>query len=510
MDKIEYYVETAKDGNLTLIARVNGREYPLHSRINPLKEKISAELGAGSGNDILIVLGCGIGYHLLSLKERLSSFSKIIIIDILSGIVEHIKNSTQTSFLMDHRNIEFFCGFAPRELEPILLEEIDFSSAKGLVVIEHPASLRIFDTYYSEVKGIIKRVIDKRISDAATVKAFGRVFLRNALNNLKNFDSLFPVSLVKDEFVDGDCLIVSSAPSAESYMGYIRAYQDGLYIIAVDSAVPMLQKNGVNPDFVISIDPQGRIHEHFLGVNYSFIPIFSLVSPPSIVAQYKGMLSLNSHPLSQIIESLFPSVVGSIDSGTGSVAGDSLRFARLCGFKNIGMIGFDFCFNDNLIYSRGTAYQDRYSLMFNNRFLSPESFNGSYIFRGTSTLIEESKYTRRNFLNYRDGLSRIIRGLDSSIVFINDIGLRVDGALYKSFEDFISLCSLKRKGNNLRERLFYRRKRLNEILDLQYLLKFLMREDLARELSIESYGRNNFDINIKRLTKVLHSINLST
>jgi len=142
--------------------------------------------------------------------------------------------------------------------------------------------------------------------------------------------------------------------------------------------------------------------------------------------------------------------------------------------------------------------------------LSPESFNGAYIFRGTSTLIEESKYTRRNFLNYRDGLSRIIRGLDSSIVFINDIGLRVDGALYKSFEDFISLCSLKRKGNNLRERLFYRRKRLNEILDLQYLLKFLMREDLARELSIESYGRNNFDINIKRLTKVLHSINLST
>ena len=319
-----------------------------------------------------------------------------------------------------------------------------------------------------------------------------------------------PKTKLWDEFVDGDCLIVSSAPSAESYMDYIRAYQDGLYIIAVDSAVPMLQKNGVNPDFVISIDPQGRIHEHFLGVNYSFIPIFSLVSPPSIVAQYKGMLSLNSHPLSQIIESLFPSVVGSIDSGTGSVAGDSLRFARLCGFKNIGMIGFDFCFNDNLIYSRGTAYQDRYSLMFNNRFLSPESFNGSYIFRGTSTLIEESKYTRRNFLNYRDGLSRIIRGLDSSIVFINDIGLRVDGALYKSFEDFISLCSLKRKGNNLRERLFYRRKRLIEILDLQYLLKFLMREDLARELSIESYGRNNFDINIKRLTKVLHSINLST
>ncbi|HPS87744.1 MAG TPA: DUF115 domain-containing protein [Spirochaetota bacterium] len=439
---IHYKIESAKDGNSSVIVHQNGKEIPLHSRINPLKESDATVYELDPGRfDLLLVLGCGLGYGIIKLKEVSEKFRQIVIIDILHGIETEIVKNPHTSFLQKGKNITILSGMETAELEGVLSGLIDFQELKGMQVIEHPQSLRIFPAYYGEVKTLIKKVIDKKAGDKATIKAFGNLFLRNALNNLGSFTQCLPVSLLEGRFRGRKAVIVSSAPSVEDNIDKLKFYEKDLYIIAVDSALPVLGCYGIKPDFVISIDPQARIGEHFLGhESRETLHVFSIVSPPELVEKYGGFISMNSHPVSQIIEDMYPGMNGSIDSATGSVAGDAFMFAFMAGFEFIAMTGFDFSFSQNIIYARETAYQKRYALYFNNRFKTAETFNAAYIFKSSRSLIVDGRYTRRSFIGYRNSFSSLINEKGFKNIFmINRRGLPLINVRSTDFDSFMKL-----------------------------------------------------------------------
>lgn len=433
-----YTVVTAKDGNMTLVVNIDNREFPLHSRIAPAKE--NADPGPDPERfDLIIVLGCGLGYSLIPLKEMIGQYRQVVIVDILNGIENDIRLNSQTGFLASSGNVRFITGEDPGKTGSLLSDIINFNELKGIHVREHPSSLKLFPEYYREVKSVIKKELDKKASGAATIKAFGKIFLKNALFNLDNFHSMSPVSSLSGKFRGQRGLIVSSAPSVESIIERITAYREKFAIIAVDSALPVLECRGIAPDISVSIDPQQRIQEHFTGHKGKHTAhVFSIVSPPRTVKKYGGFISLNSHPVSQAIESIYPGRTGSIDSSTGSVAGDALALALLCGFEVIAMAGFDFSFSQNNIYARGTAYQQRYSVMFNCRMKPPESFNAEYIFRGSKGFMESGRYTRRSFIGYRDSLSQFISGRCPGQVMWFGNGFMPEGAVPAAFEEFIN------------------------------------------------------------------------
>lgn len=405
-----YKTAEARDGSMTLLVSIDGREFPLHSRVAPGRE-MSDPAPDPSRYDFVIVLGCGLGYSLLPLKDELQKYNRVIIIDVLPGIENEVRRNSHTGFLAAAGNVQFVTGKDSGEIEKFIADIVSLDKLKGIHVREHPASFKLFPEYYTELKDAVKRILDKKASGAATVRAFGSLFLRNALFNLEQISSMRPVSSLAGRFAGFRGLIVSSAPSVEEYLPQILANRNRFVIIAVDSSVPMLEQNGITPQLCVSIDPQHRINEHLLGhTGERTSHIFSIVSPPETVKKYGGFISLNSHPVSQVIESIYPGLTGSIDSSTGSVAGDALALALLCGFDHIAMAGFDFSFSNNNIYARGTAYQQRYSTMFNTRLRTPESFNAEYIFRSSRGFVESGRYTRRSFTGYRDSLSAFISG----------------------------------------------------------------------------------------------------
>jgi len=435
----EYIIETSRSGNSIVVVKSGSTYVPLNSRLDPVREgkKVSFDFDPERFS-LLIVLGCSLGYHLIESKDILSKYRKIIVIDILDGIEKEILKNELTSFIARGENIVFYSGKDLMFLEKDLMSHIDFNLISGVQVFEHGASVRVFGEYYSTARGIIKRLIDREARNSSTVKAFGWLFLRNALNNFSNFSRVTPIAALKNAFTGSKALIVSSAPSIEDYIDHIDRLKDFFYIVAVDSALPVLSAKGIIPDVVISIDPQPRLSEHFLGENLNdTLCVFSIVSNPDLVKRYGGYLSLNSHPVSQIIDDFNPGLVGSIDSGTGSVAGDALNFCLYAGFESIGMAGFDFSFSGNNIYARGTAYQRRYSSIFNNRFTTPEGFNASYIFKSSGAYVSGGKYTRKSFVGYRDSLESFIEKRQiPGISFINNRGLPVKGVKYENIDDF--------------------------------------------------------------------------
>ncbi len=509
---LHYKIESARDGNPSLIIQQNGKDTFLHSRINPLKEgEITGYVLDPERFDLLLILGCGLGYSLMKLKESAAHFRSIVVIDILDGIENEILKNPHTSFLPAGKNINFISGLEIGEVDQALSEIIDFSEIKGVQVIEHPQSMRIFPDYYAEMKSLIKNIINKKAGDRATIKAFGNLFLHNAVNNLLNFKNCQQISALSGRFRGRKAVIVSSAPSLEDNIEKLKMYQSEFYIIAVDSVLPVLKCSGIKPDFVVSIDPQARIGEHFLGhEDFEALHIFSIVSPPELVEKYGGYISLNSHPVSQIIDDMYPGVNGSIDSATGSVAGDAFMFALMAGFEFIAMTGFDFSFSENIIYARETAYQKRYALYFNNRLKTAETFNASYIFKSSGSLLVDGKYTRRSFLNYRNSLDILIKEKDFKNVFmINKRGLPLANIQLSDFDSFMKMTAVENKIKNEDKSEYLRRikteeekfsfniKNIKERLLTERVFDAIIKESLGIEVS--SAKRKKIALMIERV-----------
>lgn len=504
----EYIIESSRSGNSIVAVKSGPGFLPLNSKLDPVKEGGKFHFDYDPERfSLLIVLGCSLGYHLTKAKDVLKKYRKIIVIDILQGIENEILKNEPTSFLAREDNTVFYSGLSPYDLESRLKKEIDFDSIIGVQVIEHGASVRIFGEYYSSVRSLIKRLIDSEARNSSTVKAFGRLFLRNALNNFSNFSSVKPVKGLKNLFAGEKVLVVSSAPSIEDIIDYIYRVKNFIYIVAVDSALPLLSDKGIIPDFVISIDPQPRLAEHFIGENRSDARfIFSIVSNPALVKKYGGYISLNSHPVSQIIDNLYPGAAGSIDSGTGSVAGDALNFCIFAGFSYIGMAGFDFSFSGNNIYARGTAYQRRYSSIFNNRFNTPETFNASYIFKSSGAYMSEGKYTRKAFTGYRDSLQSFIENRKiSGITFINRKGLLIKGVEYIDPDDFVrwgqGYSGVEKSG------LFQeKRESFASMINLCEIYRVMRNKNAAVEIIRASYGKEPGQKDIMKFLTMLEEI----
>ncbi len=507
INKIKYSVETARDGNPTLVAYPEGRGVYIHSKMNPHREgELVTDIPDPSRYDLLIVLGCGLGYTLLGIKNTLPQYTLVLIVDILEGIEKKIAENPLTSFIAESGNVKFFSGLETDELEENISALINLDTIKGIKLMEHTQSVRVFRQYYEDVKERIGRIIDRKAGSRATINAFGRLFLNNALNNIGNMKRCYPVSGLEEKFRGRKAVIVSSAPSFESIVNDLKACQQKVYIIAVDSALPVLRYYGIRPDFVVSIDPQPRIGEHFLGHEPSgILHIFSLVSPPVHPARFGGFISLNSHPVSQVIDDIFPGAVGSVDSSTGSVAGDAFMFAVKAGFEYIAMTGFDFSFSRNIIYARGTAYQNRYSLYFSNRFRTPETFNAEYIFKASGSLVADGRYTRRSFIGYRDSLDSLIaKSGFKNIYMLNRNGLALSNAGDSDIGSFIALP----QGVNENKRDYIgslRFKSLSGVIDAGLIAERLSDKKVLDELIMESLG-NTGQARAKKFEAVLDSI----
>jgi hypothetical protein len=151
MDKICYAVEEARDGALTLAVIDEGERRYLHSRVAPLRESgLLSDRFDAVRYDLLIVLGTGLGYHLMPLEGGRYGYRRIVLVDVIEGIESAVACNPHTRFLAEEGSVRFMCGKSPDEIAALLDGVIDFDSIKGVQVLEHPASMRLFSGYYGK------------------------------------------------------------------------------------------------------------------------------------------------------------------------------------------------------------------------------------------------------------------------------------------------------------------------------------------------------------------------
>ncbi len=440
-----FVIESSREGLPTLAVPDGGSLHYLHSRVAPSREADSLRSSFQAEKyDVLIVLGAGLGYHLLPLGEGRLANMRVLIVDVLPGIDSEIARNPLTAFLLDRPRV-LLAGGTMDEIELGVAELLARGVARGIQVLEHPASLRLFPEYYARAREVIRRAIDRFSTNTTTRNAFARRYLRNAILNLDAIGRLRPVRTLF-KLLDGlPAVVITSGPTLERVLPFILKARRRIVIVAVDSALPVLSGAGIRPDFAVSIDPQQHVCEHFTtAVPAATVPVFSLTAYPLPLRRHRGLLSLNTHPLSQLIDELHPGAVGSIDSGTGTVAGDAILLAARLGLAPIALAGFDFSFADQTIYARNTAYQRRFTLFFQERFGPVETRNLSYIMKSSGGHLVDGRFSRRSFAAYRESIESMIRrSILSGLYRLHTSGVSLAGATDIDAEDFFSSFAVR-------------------------------------------------------------------
>ncbi len=259
--------------------------------------------------------------------------------------------------------------------------------------------------------------------NAATGEYFLYKWPENIINNFKH--SALPLERFVNKFSEIPIIIVSAGPSLDDVIEYLKDVKDKALIVAVGSAIKILDSNGIVPHFRMAFDASEAERNIFNGINTANSPlIFSDLLNHKIIDEYKGdkvRMVVNTDSISQYFYKKLYDETFIFKSGF-SIANVALDVFIQLGVKKIIFVGQDLCYTEGKLYAKGSWKEEN----------NINSDDKNYI--QVKNILGENVYTTRQFLGMKEGLEERIK-LNPELVYINCTkkGLDIEGAQNKSF-----------------------------------------------------------------------------
>jgi hypothetical protein len=249
---------------------------------------------------------------------------------------------------------------------------------------------------------IISDFFDRKNIDKNFKGKFYELIKNNVINNLKTINK--NISCFKNIYKSKNqsAILVGAGPSLDLRITEIKKYKNKLVICSVDAALPVLIKNDIAPDFVFNVDPQSECMDFFK--NYKDLKtnfIYALYSNYKLVNKIQDNKYYFITDKHKILNELIDTAEYNKNcflTGGSTVSMYALEFLCFTGIDNIGLIGQDFGFNNNLFYSKQTVYYDKLYMQI-NKFVTLET--DFYFNLITNNFVEfNNVYTLNNLKNY--------------------------------------------------------------------------------------------------------------
>jgi hypothetical protein len=365
-------IETAASGEAT--ARFDGRY--LHSARDPVREarRLAAAAAANAAGNTaetaFVLLGFGLGYTAEAAAD-LSPQSLIIVVEKRPGILRSAFECRDLSGLLAKR-IVFVLGDDSAAINAALR-----TAPKKLSLIRNSAMQAADCEFYREVERNIENWRTKEKVNEATLRRFGKRWIKNQAANLEAIRDLPGVGLLAGQF-DFPVLLLAAGPTLSELKGKIAALKDRCIIAAVDTALRFLMYENAAPDFVVSVDPQYWNTRHLDRClpEESVLVAESAVYPAVLRGRTAGRTFLcgSLYPLGSFIE-VRTGAKGRLGSG-GSVASAAWDFSAAlisrAAAPSIFIAGLDLAFPDLATHYKGALFEESAHITA-NRFLPAET-----------------------------------------------------------------------------------------------------------------------------------------
>jgi hypothetical protein len=368
-------VEKSAAGDPTLI--IEGLH--VHSPRDPVREgrRLASAL---TGDGPLVVLGFGLGYA-AEAAAGAKPERPLIILERHGAVLKKALETRDLGEFLRDRRLVFILGGAGEGITGALgLFGGPPGEEKPPELLKNRALMRLDEAWYAGVESHIRTWVSREDVNLATLRRFGRRWVRNLARNMEAIRDLPGISRLAGCLAAGTgassgppVLLVAAGPSLDRVRTLLPAFAERCVLVAVDTALGLLLEQGVTPDFTLVVDPQYWNARHLdrTAAPGSCLIAESAVYPPVLRRPFgRAFLCGSLFPLGRFIEDLVDPK-GRLGAG-GSVAATAWDFARVLGTSSVWWAGLDLAFPAFKTHFKGALFEER-ALAEGNRFIPPET-----------------------------------------------------------------------------------------------------------------------------------------
>jgi len=259
---------------------------------------------------------------------------------------------------------------------------------------------------------------------------FGKNFIDNTIKNLRYLSSINTIVELKEVIPrDIPAIIVAAGPSVERQIEELKKIKGRAVIIAVDRILDYLLDEGLEPDFIMTLDPIKPI-EYFSRRTDLTIPLLYFSEANyKIIEIHKGKKILCNSPM--FLDKMFTdhNKIPPKMNSSASVATAAFTACVELGFKNIVLVGQDLAFDGTHTHAGGIAEK-----IVEPEEIMVEDINGNMI---------KSRYDWKLFITwYKDFLTYYPK---LTVIDAKDKGAKIKGTIVMPLHDAADIyCNQKR------------------------------------------------------------------
>lgn len=362
--KSEYKIEKNADG--FIIAYKNNRA--VHSKYNIENECKRALEKINKNKNLLIIYGYGLGYIIKYLIENIENYFDKKILESLKIIVvvedDYLfKYSYYNIFNTNKKNIFFI--HAEDNIDYIK-KIVDYKNINGVSLVLLPSLTKEEKDKANKFYEEILNNIEKEFSNIWTNLYFENIWTKNIILNSEYINKSSDISVFKNAFNGFNALLICPGPTLINYIEKIKTHRKNLIIICVDTSYSVLCKNGIIPDFIITVDGGFFNSLDFVCENKKFPYLVMDIACnkiiPKIIYDRTKIIRFTSTDNLGIIEYLKKFTDLSSLTTSSTVATTMIDFAYYTNFDKVLLIGFD---NSYPYYQRHIKHALSYEYMIN-------------------------------------------------------------------------------------------------------------------------------------------------
>jgi len=198
-----------------------------------------------------VYIGVGLGYHLQEIEKKVQSYTTLIIEPELEIFRLSLFTTDYSIFEEGNRNLFLYIGDDTQEREKVIGDFYNYHNYMNYNIKHY--------TILKNLSYIKDHIVEYCENNYAGAFPYSSVIenVKRTVSFIRNNDKFLVVNdIVKKEiFEDKEILLISAGPSLDDYMDTIKKYQNRFIIACVDVIVKKLEKHGIVPDIIFSIDP---------------------------------------------------------------------------------------------------------------------------------------------------------------------------------------------------------------------------------------------------------------
>jgi hypothetical protein len=272
-------IETSAAGIDVRVRAASGAWLRIHSQRNPAAEAeawVDRALAGKAVPPVAVVFGLGLGHIAEALAARRRDI-RIVAFELEPGLVLSMLERGPMRALIARGQLTV--AFGPTfDLSP--LRWPDEALAQTPLVLLHPVLGAERPDALQAARAAWRQTLFEQQANRTAADAFARLYIEHTLTNAAALASEGDVGALDGAGAGAPIVLCAPGPSLDRLLPELRAYRERAIFVALDTALRPLLTAGIEPDFVVAVDPSLMNGRHFLGLPRH--PQTWLVTDPSL------------------------------------------------------------------------------------------------------------------------------------------------------------------------------------------------------------------------------------